>query len=101
MSKQSGKIRTIERNQAAMEDQLKQMLNHQDLHNRQILLVRLLLKKNNEYMKCIHEKFMGTKEGKKGIFDRIKTLEVRQKAIIGIASVIFSACVVGFIKAVF
>lgn len=100
MSKQSGKIRAMERRQAVMEDQLDKLSQHQDLHGRQLLLVRLQLKKTNEHLVCIREKFMGTREGKRGIFDRLRTLEVRQKTIIGIASLIFSACVVGLIKAI-
>jgi hypothetical protein len=97
MSKQSGKIRAIERRQAAMEEQFKQILKHQALHSRHILLARLQLKKSNKYMECIHEKFIGSKEGKKGILDRLRTVEVRQKGIIRIAFMLISAAVIGFI----
>lgn len=100
MSKVSGKIRAMERRQAAMEEQLGKLSQHQDLHSRAMLYMRLQLKKSNGYMKSIHQHLMGTKGGRKGIFERLRTLEVRQKAIIGISSVVTSAVIVGLIKAI-
>ena len=99
MSKVSGKIRAMERRQAAMEESLGKIDKHQDLHSRQMLLTRLQLRQNNKYMKSIHEHFMGSKKGRKGIFTRIRVLEVRQKSMIGVASVVISALIIGLVKA--
>ena len=99
MSKVSGKIRSIERRQADMERQLTKLSKHQDIHSKTLLIVRFQLKSINKYAKSLHQHLMGTGQGRKGIFARLRTLEVRQKAIIATASVITSACIIGIIKA--
>jgi len=101
MSKVSGKIRAMERRQAAMEENLEKIVKTQDLHGRHLLLSRIQSKQNNKYMKSIHQHLMGTNKGRQGIFARLRTLEVRQKAIIGVSSVVSSALIIGLIKALF
>ena len=93
MSKQSGKIRAMERRQAAMEEKLDKLDKHQDLHSRHMLYTRIQLRQNNKYMKHIHQHLVG----KKGVLARVRTLEVRQKGIIGLASLLLSATVIGIL----
>jgi len=91
----------MERRQAAMEDKLEKISETQHLHGRHLYLSRLQSKQNNKYMKSIHQHLMGTKRGRLGIFTRLRTLEIRQKAIIGVSSVVSSALIIGLIKALF
>jgi hypothetical protein len=101
MSKVSGKVRAIERRQAIMEETLDKLSKHQDVHSKALLYMRLQTRTTNKYLRSIHQHLMGTKRGRKGIFERLRTLENKQKAIIGVASVIGSACIIGLIKALF
>lgn len=91
----------MERRLTAIEETLKKVSKHQDINSRQMLMVRLHLKKNNDYMKSIHQHFMGTKRGRKGLFQRVRTLEVRQKGVIGTLMAAFSAAIIGTFKAIF
>lgn len=97
MSKVSGKIRAMERRQAAMEEIMGKVSKSQDLHSRHVLLMRLQLKQNNKYTKHTHQHLVGNDKGRKGLISRVRTLEVRQKGIIGAASLLISAAVIGFI----
>ena len=87
----------MERRQIAMEEKLAKLSEHQDLHSRHMLITRIQLKQTTKYMKHIHQHLIGSEKGKKGVLSRVKTLEVRQKGIIGIASLLVSATVVGLI----
>lgn len=101
MSKVSGKIRALERRQAAMEENLDKISEHQDHHSRQMLYVRYHAKQNYKYMKNIYKHLMGTDKGRKGIVARVQTLETQTKAIIGVASVVVSAGIIGILKVIF
>jgi hypothetical protein len=91
----------LERRLDTMEGTLKKVSEHQDINSKQMLLVRLHLKRNNDYSKSIHQHFMGTKRGRKGLFQRVRTLEVRQKGIIGTLMASLSAAIVGAFRAIF
>lgn len=99
MSKVSGKIRDMQRKQAAMEERLAKIDKHQDLHSRNIVYMRRLQRQSAQYMKSIHQHFMGTKKGRKGLFARVRTLEIHTKAIISVASILGSAAVIGILRA--
>lgn len=83
----------------AIEKQLEAVRGTQESHGHQLLLNRLHLKRSNAYMKSLHQHLMGTKRGRKGIFERMRTLEVRQKAILGVSSVVATAGIIGLLKA--
>ena len=87
MSKVSGKIRRMERTLDQME--------------KNSAITNIYLKRNNRYMKTIHQHLVGDGKGRKGIFKRLGTLEIRQKGILAVASVVCSAIIIGVVKSLF
>jgi hypothetical protein len=100
MSKVSGKIRLMDRRQTTMEELLKSVAEKQDLHGRHLLLIRFQQRQITQYMRHLHDHLMGSKK-RHGVFARLRTLEIRQKAILTVSSVIITAVIAGLLKAIF